>query len=57
MEVTALIEELEGDLREFEAFLAELLDDTASMRSLIWARLPEAQLSPEERLEVARHDV
>lgn len=51
-----VLAEIDTELKEFETFLTEILEDAQSMRSFLWTLLPEARLSPEEILEVARRD-
>lgn len=48
--------EIDEALRETEDYLTEQLAEVESMRSLLWARLPEARLSPEEIVIVAQGD-
>ena len=52
-----LYAEMDAGLKEVEDFLAETLDEAQSMRSILWARMPEARLSPEEQVEVARSNM
>lgn len=51
-----ILQTLDTELEEFETFLTEQLSETETMRSLLWARLPESRLSPEEKLVVAQMD-
>lgn len=48
--------EVDEALEEMQDYLNQTQEEIQSMRSFIWTLLPEARLSPEEQLDVARGD-